>query len=311
LSGFFSLLERDALLHITGPDALKFLQGQTTCDTRKIEATQASPGAYCTPQGRVVCDFLLSQLGEAHFALRLRRDIRDSSAAVFGKYIVFSKAELDSARDDWAIVACWGEDARAALADIFDKTPSTRYAAVSKPGAVLVQLDEQGEAFECYIDNNHNADLLERIAQNLDSAPENEWETQQIRNGIARIEAATAGEFIPQMLNYDLTGHVSFNKGCYTGQEVVARMHYRGKSKRRMYLGQLPAAAEPGAPLYVAGQEQSAGNIVNCAAHSGGISALLVATDNGVATGLHLQQTDDGPAIAIGTLPYAVAASED
>ena len=77
----FTTLPGEGLLHISGPETLGFLQGQTTCDTRRLDASTAIPGAYCTPQGRVVCDFLLLQLGQEHVGLRMRSDILDASAA--------------------------------------------------------------------------------------------------------------------------------------------------------------------------------------------------------------------------------------
>jgi len=88
----YALLEQEALLHIVGPDTLKFLQGQTTCDTREVDSEHATPGAFCTPQGRVICDFLICELAPEHFSLRMRREIRDNSATAFGKYIIFSKS---------------------------------------------------------------------------------------------------------------------------------------------------------------------------------------------------------------------------
>ena len=128
-------------------------------------------------------------------------------------------------------------------------------------------------------------------------------------DGIARIEAATAGEFVPQVINYDLTGHISFNKGCYTGQEVVARLHYRGKPKRRSIMASLTAAqgCAPGAPLFDATSGQNVGDVVNCSTTAQGTVALVSATASGAANGLRLGAAD-GPPLALGQLPYAVEA---
>ena len=301
-------LEQEALLHLTGPDAMTFLQGQVTCDTRLIDADHALLGAYCTPQGRVVCDFLLCQLAEQHYALRLRRDIRSSSAATFGKYIVFSKAELDDQRDDWQLLGCWGTGAASALQGLFGEVPNEYLGACSGEGYVLVQTDEEGTQFECYLETARHLKSLERLGEQSESATENQWQALQIQRGVGRVEAATVGEFIPQMLNYDLTGHISFKKGCYTGQEVVARLHYRGKPKRRMYLAKLTGKgqATAGAGLYTSGGTgQSVGNIVNVAATSGESAlTLVVATVAGVEAGLHLD-SPEGSQLAMGKLPYS------
>lgn len=304
----YCALEQDALLHISGPDSLSFLQGQTTCDTREINSERALPGAYCTPQGRVVCDFLLSQLGPDHFALRMRHNIRAASKAVFGKYIIFSKAELDDERDDWRSFAFWGADAGAALAHIFGDAPGQRFHCSSTETSVLVQMDEQGQHFEGYLNLAADPELLDKIEKQLSLQPENEWQATQIASGVARIEAATMEEFVPQTLNYDLTGHISFNKGCYTGQEVVARLHYRGTPKRRTYLAELPSniTGNAGQAVYSEEKAQSVGDIVNTASILDKSLALVSATETGAATGLHLG-APDGPLLALAELPYSLA----
>jgi folate-binding protein YgfZ len=308
LSTYYAPLQLESLLHISGPDTLTFLQGQLTCDTRGLDESGARTGAYCTPQGRVVCDFLLGRLGEEHYALRLRRDIRATAAATLGKYIVFSKAELDAERDDWQVLGIWGEDSAATLAELFGAAPEAQLGDVRGDGFVLVQTDAEGTGFECYLDASARPDLLEVLDSRLQLSGEEDWRCRQIRSGIGRIEAATTGEFIPQMLNYDLTGHISFNKGCYTGQEVVARLHYRGKPKRRMYLATLASAGEAtaGAPLYSQSGAQGVGNVVNSAPDPEGNTLLLaVATADGAAAGLHLGASD-GPLLDLLELPYSL-----
>lgn len=303
----YAPLAQDALLHIEGPDALKFLQGQVTCDTRKIDATHARPGVYCTPQGRVVCDFLLFEVGHEHVALRMRGDIRANAAAVFGKYIVFSKARLDAADDDWRCVAVWGGGAAGALAAVFGGAPAEQFGVSHADGAILVQTDATGHHFECFL---HSASVdanLARMAACMQGAGEAEWQAVQIAAGIARIEAATVGEFVPQVLNYDLTGHISFNKGCYTGQEVVARLHYRGKTKRRSYPAKLAVAdgCVAGAPLFASASGQNVGDVVNCSRTPAGAVALVSATIDSAQHGLHLGAAD-GPTLVIGSPPYAL-----
>lgn len=303
-------LDHDALLHLRGPDALTFLQGQVTCDTRKLTSGTALPGLYCTVQGRVVCDFLLCELAPQHLALRMRREIRATSAALFGKYIVFSKARLDAERDDWQVLACWGTGSGALLRDLFGAIPGARFGAAHGEGFTLVQLDEAGEQFELYLDTTVAGDLPARLRDGALPATESDWRALQVAAGIARIEAATSGEYVPQMLNYDLSGHISFNKGCYTGQEVVARLHYRGKPKRRLYraeiaLADLPGDSRPapGDPLYGDGGAQAIGNVINCVARGDGVMAMLVsAKSDSLATGLHLLSAA-GPALRVEDLP--------
>ncbi len=305
VSACFSKLESEALLHIAGPDTLKFLQGQTTCDTRKLTPTQALPGAYCTPQGRVVCDFLLVQLGDNHVVLRLRRDILDTAAATLGKYIMFSKADLDAARQDWMTIGCWGAGSAAALAAITGlELPGTINTAASGEGCIVVCCDPAQERYEVFIDSVNQPSLLEAVAQAMQPTAEAAWQAWQINAGIARVEAATSGEFVAQSLNYDLTGHISFNKGCYTGQEIVARLHYRGKPKQRTYLAELDSEMElpAGTALYSAGKEQSTGSVVNSATWQGKTCCLLATTAGAAEAGLELQGA--GAKLHLLPLPY-------
>jgi folate-binding protein YgfZ len=303
----FTTLPGEGLLHISGPDTLGFLQGQTTCDTRRLDASTAIPGAYCTPQGRVVCDFLLLQLGQEHVGLRMRSDILDASAATFSKYIVFSKAEIDRQPGDWQVAACWGQDASEVIAALCGSAPGKPFGVAAANGLRAVQLDDDGQLFECYLDPSVSAQIPAELAALQSEGGEARWRAQQIAAGIGRIEEATIEAFIPQMLNFDVTGHISFDKGCYTGQEVIARLHYRGKSKRRMYLATLEHDAEAGAELYASTSGQSVGSVVNCAPMSGGFSALVVATADGAGAGLHLA-SQDGPPLSLGELPYPVEA---
>ena len=283
VSSHYTILDDEALLTIIGPDSLTFLQGQTTCDTRTVDASHAIPGAYCTPKGRVVCDFLLCEIAENHYALRLRRDILDSSAAVFGKYIVFSKAELQPENQDWKVFACWGDDVGTALHDALgapavETVSGEQYTSSCGDGFVLVQVDGEGTQFECYINTANHPELVEQLASAMSPGDVNTWRSLQVEQGVARIEAATVEAFIPQMLNYDLTGHIDFTKGCYTGQEVVARMHYRGKSKRRLFRATMTENVElhAGTPLYHNESSQSAGTVVNSALGGDGLPIALV-----------------------------------
>lgn len=314
MSCYFTPLPQEALLHLQGPDAIPFLQGQLSCDTRELTGERALAGLYCTPQGRVICDLLLAQAEPGHLLLRLRRDLRNIAATTFAKYIVFSRAELDSDRDDWQVFALWGPAAARRLRETCGAAPSGLRASVAGDGYVLVQVDEAGEQFECLLDSAGAAgSLAAELAELANPGRAESWEALQISAGRARIEAKTSGEFVPQMLNYDLTGHISFKKGCYTGQEVVARLHYRGKPKRRLYLASLDAAQQgqldmppAGTPLYSQGHGQSSGSVVNSATGEDGRWLLLVtATTAGAAQGLHLG-TADGPRLQPGTLPYAL-----
>lgn len=303
----FCTLQHDALLHITGPDSLKFLQGQTTCDAQSVSDTHAVAGAYCTPQGRVVCDFLLARLGDDHFGMRMRRAIVSKSADVFAKYIIFSKAELAPQRDDWAVVAVWGDEAASALAEITGSDTGGQYGTSSNEGLCVVQLDDTATLFECYVSADQLEAFIDQASARMSPGSEAHWQARQIEGGIARIETTTVEEFVPQVVNYDIIGHVNFKKGCYTGQEVVARLHYRGTPKRRTFVALLPAPElpEPGTLIFTDESEQSVGMVVNAAAGETGVAALVAVTLASATRTLHLQ-APDGPSFTVTSPPYSL-----
>jgi tRNA-modifying protein YgfZ len=304
----FAVLDCEALLHVRGPDAEKFLQGQLTCDLRELEKGLAINGAYCTPQGRMVCDFMLFRQGGEHISLRMRATIIEQTAAVLGKYIIFSKAQLEQQSGGSNIIACWGPGAATLVGQLCGAVPAGQMHTIHAEGITATQLDNDGEMFECVL----AAPAAEQHAQAIRAAatatPESAWQQLQIERGLARIEAANVDQFIPQMLNYDITGHVNFKKGCYTGQEVVARMHYRGKPKRRTYLLSGPADLQlsAGTALFKTDSTQSVGNIVNAVESADGVKLLAVATADVLDKPLHVG-TPDGPALTLHELPYSLA----
>jgi hypothetical protein len=237
----------------------------------------------------------------------MRRDIRATSSAAFGKYIIFSKAKLEETRDDWKPLAVWGSDAGTLLRQVFGSAPTERFGSTSADDHIIVQTDEAGQRFECYLLDASKEERLQQIDSVMQRVTEAEWQALQITDGIARIEATTVEEFIPQTLNYDLTGHISFTKGCYTGQEVVARLHYRGKTKRRAYVAQVHAVDTytAGTVLYEAGSGKNVGNLINSSITQDKTYVLVTATLEGVINGLHLGAID-GPLLTMGELPYSL-----
>jgi len=245
----------------------------------------------------------------------MHRGICDNSAAVFGKYIVFSKAKISNASSDWRSFAVWGDELAQAL-DIKCRELDSVY---EQHGAWWVQTDVAGKRLECHVPTGSANTLIEILDGKLQSSDEAAWRLAEINAGQGHLEPETVEMFIPQMLNYQLTGHVSFKKGCYTGQEVVARMHYRGKIKRPMYLATiaLEAEAETGAsvapaagtPLYSPGKEQSIGNVVNCARDNDSYRLLAVVASAAIEAGVHLGEPA-GPQLSFHDLPYSLPSAQ-
>lgn len=304
MTTYLARLDHLGTLELSGPDSRSFLQGQVTCDVETLDAGRTLPGAYCNPQGRMVCDFRLWQRATDQILMELEADTADIALSTFGRYIVFSKAELRDVTTQWAHYAVWG-DAAAALSG----APAVDVnAAWEHEGAKWTAPDIPG-CFKACLPTEAAADFEERLGS-AEQVPSSLFRELEIRAGIGHVTANTSGEFLPQSLNYQLTGRVSFKKGCYTGQEVVARMHYRGKVKRPALLAEVAGAAtpDPGERLYRAGGEQSAGEVVNAVATSAGTQLLLVSVaQDAAAAGVTLGVA--GPPLSFIPLPYTVADS--
>lgn len=255
-------LSHYGFLRVKGPDASKFLQGQTTADFRLVTPQSAQRGAYCTPKGRMVTSFLAASLLEHDHLLRMRLNIVESSKAALAKYAVFSKAELTDASTDIVAIGVAGPRAGELIAQIVGESPSALLASAVSGSAVAVQIDDAGERFELWLPASKAFEHWQALAINAAAIGSGDWEAMNINDAIAEVCAATAEEFIPQMLNYDAIGAVNFKKGCYTGQEVVARLHYRGTAKRRLYRASLQTGTVSEGDEVFAGAKPQAVGIV-------------------------------------------------
>lgn len=219
-------------LQISGPDSRKFLQGQLTNDVDLVNSGQAGYFALCTPKGRAVSNFLLAPApgnDEETLLFLLPSELAQTVLETLAKYIVFSKAELIHAED--LSVRCIESAEQALLQHYGIEAPDQKsWASSVSDYSVLVRCS--ANSGRCLlIENTENA---EQFSEGLKFLSANDWQLADIRDGIGFVRAASSDEYIPQMLNMQLCNGISFTKGCYTGQEIVARAQYRGKIKRQM-----------------------------------------------------------------------------
>lgn len=257
-------LHQTQLLLVKGPDASKFLQGQVTCDLRELSTPVTRLGAQCNPKGRILLSFRALQIDADTIALRIPTSMMDKAKNSLGKYIVFAKAKLHD-DSDYRLFGIYGDEARHATETIFARLPADNDGWIEKDGNVLIQLAQN--RFECWIKSANVTAFEQQLADHTVGSDINDWELLNIRAGIADIYPETIELFTPQEINYQLINGINFRKGCYTGQEIVARLHYRGKLKRHMYRfelsgNQLPA---PGAALVNATTRHACGHIVAAA----------------------------------------------
>lgn len=283
-------LSHYAVLRVTGEDAAAFLHAQFTNDVQALAVDAAQWNGWCTPKGRLVATFLLVRRKD-EFLIVLPAEIAAPIAKRLGMFVLRSKVKIADASADFA---------RRGLMDATEAPAPMR--AADRDGAIVVGLDA-GRALML-------APPATAPAADTDA---DAWELSSIRAGVPTVTAATQEAFVPQMANFELVGGVSFKKGCYPGQEIVARMQYRGGLKRRMARAHIAGAdrPQPGDHVYSSAfADQSAGTIVNAApAPEGGFDVLVVAQIESIERGDLRWKATDGTPVEIREHPPLAAAS--
>ena len=243
-------LEPQDYVRVSGPDTLKFLQGQVSCDMDSLTATRSLRGALCNLKGRVVADFRALPCPDEEdpsrgwngtdVLLQTAAGMAEPIVATLSKYAVFSKVTLTQVSEPPPSLGFIGSDCEAPLTTHVGALPPELDDCLPTQDGLLVRTGRHAPRFEL-IPNTANA--IPELAS-IKPTPPPLWHWQTTQEGEFHVTPATSEAFTPQLLNYDLSGVIDFNKGCYTGQEVVARMYYRGKPKQRMFLlrGQTPVS---------------------------------------------------------------------
>jgi folate-binding protein YgfZ len=302
-------LSDNALIAVTGDDAESFLQGQLTNDVESLPLGAAQWNGWCSAKGRLLATFLLVRRAEG-FLLLLPAEIAASIAKRLSMFVLRSKVKIEDASARWVRLAFAGKTAGVIVARHFGFTPDP-LRSVEKEGATCVALD--AERFVILVAPENAPPLWEKLALNATPAGSDAWNLSLIDAGIPVIVAATQEAFVPQMANFELVGGVSFRKGCYPGQEIVARTQYRGILKRRMARAHVAGDARPlvGQDVFsTAFGEQAAGTIVAVApAPGGGFDLLVVAQTESLARGDLRWNAPGGPALEILGHPALEAAT--
>jgi folate-binding protein YgfZ len=290
-------LSHNALLGVTGDDAAAFLHAQFTNDVESLAPGEAQWNGWCSAKGRLLATFLLLRRADG-FVLMLPAEIAAPIAKRLSMFVLRSKVNIQDVSELHSRIGIAGRDAATWVAKHWGSVPPA-LRALEKDGATCVALD--AERFVVFAPAGAApADLFPREWRR---AGADAWEWTSIRAGVPTIVAATQEAFVPQMANFELVGGVSFKKGCYPGQEIVARTQYRGILKRRMALTHVAGDERPlpGQSVYSgAFAGQSAGTIVNAApAPGGGFDALVVAQLDALAQGDLRWSSPDGAPMEI------------
>lgn len=305
--GKFYELSRSGLVYFSGDDAGTFLSNLLTCDVAGLGPARSAYGAYCTPKGRALATFLLWRSEQAYF-MQLPSPLREPIQKQLSRYILRSKVKAVDATGDWTLIGVAGTVAADLVQRVAGHAPAAVHDVVHAGGVTVIHLP--AGRYEIVVPRDRTQSMLAALSAGAEKAGPDHWDWLDIRAGIPTILPATQEAFVPQMVNLDLIGGVSFEKGCYPGQEIVARMHYRGTLKQRMVLANiaLDEPPQPGEKLYSPDfGEQACGTIVNAArSPEGGHDLLASIQIASAAKGDVHWKSPGGPAIKLLSLPYNV-----
>ena len=312
--GFVAPVGNLGLIAVRGADAATFLHGQLTNDVANLPAGAVRLAGYCTPKGRLQATMLLWRDAEAIY-LQVPAALQAPLQKRLSMFVMRAKAKLADATHDprhAAVLGLGGARAGAALAAHVATLPAAPDTAVEDAsGTVLRLADAFGAPRYLWLTSAENAlAALPALKDTLALGGTDAWELSGIHAGIAQVTPATVEQFVPQMINYELVGGVNFKKGCYPGQEIVARSQYLGKLKRRTTLVTIPdVAVAAGMELFALDDPaQPCGMVVNAAPNgAGGVDALVEIKLAALGQAVHLGATT-GPRVAFLPMPYSLDA---
>lgn len=291
-------LRNHSIIVVEGPDAEKFLQGQCSCDFKQINKEEFSLGAHCNPKGRMISSFTAAKLGNDRFGLRVHTSIAQLALAALQKYAVFSKVRL-SVSDTYAAVAIFNSQNQKIPGFLSDLQQAT-----SRSTSFGTHLAHSTHVQEVWCTQPQ----LDRLGDIINQAPD-AWTFYNLERGQTEVTAETTEKLIPQEINLQLLNGVSFTKGCYTGQEIIARMHYKATLKKHLYRattsGDLPAINS----AVTDGAGKNVGAVVQAVKLRNKIEMAVLATDTALNDAAYCD-ADNTQKLQWLALPYAIPLSE-
>ncbi len=289
------------VLEVSGKDAGEFLHGQLSSDVTALAEHEMQLSSWCNIKGRVIASFLLYRSHDC-FYLLLDKDLSDSVTKRLQMFVLRAEVSVSDRSDELIRIGIRGESLHKRVQQILDADPS------GAPG-ILLRLQDTIPRSIILCSLDHAIYLWQQLSAQGNCVGTHHWARYNIEAGIAWVGKAGSEEFLPQSLNLDLLGGLSFEKGCYPGQEIIARMHFRGKLKQRLFLTTV-AVNEPaatGSKLYTVDVKQRIGTVVNASLASDQGCIMLVVLELEYADNMHIHLgAEDGPALELHALPYSL-----
>ncbi len=259
------------LICAQGPDATSFLQGQLTQDVAHLPPDQARLAGYCSAKGRLLASFVLWRVDGETVLLACSADLLASTLKRLSMFVLRAKCKLADVSGELALYGLAGAAAGSVLGDA---APAAPWGLAPHGAGQVVRLPDAAGQPRWLL-----AQAVDAPAPVLPALAAETWQWLEVQSAVARISAPTVELFVPQMINLELVGGVNFQKGCYPGQEVVARSQYRGTLKRRAFVFDADAILAAGQEIFHSDDPgQPAGKVVLAAPRPGGGSSALVET---------------------------------
>ncbi len=306
-------LSHYALIEASGDDVIEFLQGQLTNDIKLVTEKFGQLSAYCNPKGRILANFRIFKR-QNHFYLSLHADICEATLKRLRMFVMRSKVELLDKSDELSRMGIAGRNATDKLSSLFKKLPENVDESSTENEITVIKLAGALPRYEAHGSVSKIKQLWKTLHKDAVAIGENSWNLLTIRAGIPEIVPATVEAFVPQMVNLQAINSLSFTKGCYPGQEVVARMHYLGKLKRRLFIASVDSKILPLAGQAVMSgneSEQKVGQIVTASWSIDNKVELLAVLQIEKAENeeCHIESSN-GPVIQFIDLPYSLDKEE-
>jgi folate-binding protein YgfZ len=300
------------VIRFSGEDARAFLNGQFTNDVMHLAENRAQLNGYCSPKGRLLAAFTLWGTGSEYF-MQLPASLAEPIRKRLAMFILRSRVKAEITGDTVVRIGVAGAAAPHIIERACNVALDEPFAIARRDNALVMCLPGSSPRYEIIATPDAATGLWQRLTGQAAAAGSPCWEWLDIRSGVPAVLPQTQDEFVPQMMNFDIVGGVSFSKGCYPGQEIVARTHYLGRLKRRMCIAHIASSQAPqaGEPVFdPSDPAQACGMIAHsAAAPDGGHDVLAVAQITAIEAAALRWNAPDGPALELLPLPYELPAA--
>lgn len=299
---------------IAGDDAASFIQGQFTNDINNVDDSRSQISGFCNKKGRMIANFRLFK-SRLNYFLSIKNNLVDLSIQHLQIYVLRAHVAIQDISEQLIHIGLSGENATKLLSPFIESINESNDDVSQNDNYIAIRVASAPPRYEIFCSLEHAKTLWGSLSEKIDIVDSSSWDYLNIQSGIPYIDSHTSGEFVPQMANMELINGVSFTKGCFTGQEIVARMHYLGKLKKRCFKVHIATDDKPknGDKLFTenARTGQNTGAIISSEKNpESGYDALAVIQVSEATSELFLNNAD-GPNVTVKELPYTFESAEN